>query len=114
MASTKSELGAALGVSFQQVQKYERGTTRVSSSSLVVISKLVGVAPAELLGGLDAPDVASPERDLTRQFLATPCGLEIAKAVLALPLWQAALVAQVAGGLARASDPAGVPERAAA
>jgi transcriptional regulator with XRE-family HTH domain len=31
---TQEELGGALGVSFQQVQKYERGTNRVSSGKL--------------------------------------------------------------------------------
>ena len=37
------ELGKALGVSFQQVQKYERGTNRVSASRLQQISTALDV-----------------------------------------------------------------------
>jgi transcriptional regulator with XRE-family HTH domain len=36
---SQEDLGTALGVSFQQVQKYEKGTNRVASSRLVEIAK---------------------------------------------------------------------------
>jgi transcriptional regulator with XRE-family HTH domain len=38
---SQTELGKALGISFQQIQKYESGYNRVSSSSLWNISKLL-------------------------------------------------------------------------
>jgi transcriptional regulator with XRE-family HTH domain len=47
---TQTQLGDALGVSFQQVQKYERGTNRLSSSSLVIVARVLGVSPSSLLG----------------------------------------------------------------
>lgn len=40
---TQSELAAALGVTFQQVQKYERGANRVSSSKLWLAAEFLGV-----------------------------------------------------------------------
>ncbi len=40
------DLGKALGITFQQIQKYERGTNRVSASRLVQIAKVFGVPPA--------------------------------------------------------------------
>lgn len=40
---TQTALGEALGVSFQQVQKYERGTNRVSSDRLHAIAKALGM-----------------------------------------------------------------------
>jgi transcriptional regulator with XRE-family HTH domain len=36
---SQAELGAALGVSFQQVQKYEKGVNRVSATRLAEIAK---------------------------------------------------------------------------
>lgn len=41
---TQSQLGAAVGVTFQQIQKYERGTNRVSASMLVRAAKALGVS----------------------------------------------------------------------
>ena len=40
---TQAELGAAIGVTFQQVQKYERGANRVSASMLVRIASALGL-----------------------------------------------------------------------
>jgi transcriptional regulator with XRE-family HTH domain len=47
---SQSELGQAVGVTFQQVQKYERGTNRVSSSALILIARALDVPATELLG----------------------------------------------------------------
>jgi transcriptional regulator with XRE-family HTH domain len=41
---SQDDLGKAVGVTFQQVQKYERGTNRVGSSRLYELSKVLGVA----------------------------------------------------------------------
>lgn len=47
---SQSQLGDALGVTFQQIQKYERGANRVSSSALLIISDALDVSPLELMG----------------------------------------------------------------
>jgi len=47
---SQSKLGDRLGVTFQQVQKYERGANRVSISSLVLISEALGCTVGDLLG----------------------------------------------------------------
>jgi transcriptional regulator with XRE-family HTH domain len=47
---SQTKLADTLGVTFQQVQKYERGTNRISSSSLVLIAEALGCSPSELLG----------------------------------------------------------------
>jgi transcriptional regulator with XRE-family HTH domain len=41
---SQTDVGRALGVTFQQVQKYERGTNRVSASRLQQIAKLLDVS----------------------------------------------------------------------
>jgi len=40
---TQTELGESIGVTFQQVQKYENGTNRISSSRLENIAATLGV-----------------------------------------------------------------------
>ncbi len=39
----QSQLGDALGLTFQQVQKYERGSNRISASRLFHLSKILDV-----------------------------------------------------------------------
>lgn len=46
------ELGAAVGVSLVQFQRYETGVSPLSTSRLLVISKVLGVRPGSLLGEL--------------------------------------------------------------
>jgi transcriptional regulator with XRE-family HTH domain len=52
-------LGNAIGVTFQQVQKYERGINRVGSSRLVAIASALQVTPAFFFA--DAKSGADPE-----------------------------------------------------
>ncbi len=40
---TQMELAAELGISYQQLQKYERGTNRVAASRLYLIAKILRV-----------------------------------------------------------------------
>lgn len=62
----QSDLGRALGLTFQQVQKYEKGTNRVSSSKLWDMAKFLRVDVGHFFEGLDAGagmnavDMASP------------------------------------------------------
>jgi transcriptional regulator with XRE-family HTH domain len=107
---TQAELGQTIGVSFQQIQKYERGRNRVSSSTLIALAQVLGVKPSQLLDGLagDAA-VATPAADLVRDLLAAPHGLAIAKAVRTLSTRDAALVAAFATRLAGAGEQAGAP-----
>jgi transcriptional regulator with XRE-family HTH domain len=49
-------LGKAIGITFQQVQKYEKGTNRVGSGRLVLVAQALQVPVAALFGGV--PDAA--------------------------------------------------------
>lgn len=46
---SQSALGEAIGVTFQQIQKYERGKNRVSASMLVKAARVLGISPMALL-----------------------------------------------------------------
>ena len=50
---SQTALGKALGVSYQQMQKYERGANRISASVLVKIARCFGVRPSQLLPDSD-------------------------------------------------------------
>jgi transcriptional regulator with XRE-family HTH domain len=50
------ELGEALGLTFQQIQKYEKGTNRVSASKLHQIAVFLGVDISELFEGANSTD----------------------------------------------------------
>jgi transcriptional regulator with XRE-family HTH domain len=47
---SQTALADVLGLTFQQIQKYERGTNRVSASKLVHAARVLGVTVAELIG----------------------------------------------------------------
>jgi len=57
---SQSELAERIGISFQQVQKYERGTNRVSASTLLAIARALECPPTSLLG-VDQTDAAETE-----------------------------------------------------
>ena len=44
LGMTQSKLGNALGLTFQQIQKYERGTNRIGSSRLYQLSQVLDVS----------------------------------------------------------------------
>lgn len=61
---TQAELGEALGVTFQQVQKYERGLNRISAAALAKIAETLDRPASELLGEPD-PDFPGARALLT-------------------------------------------------
>lgn len=56
---SQEKLGEALGITFQQIQKYEKGSNRVSASTLVGISAALSCNVSDLFSGADQPN-ASP------------------------------------------------------
>ena len=79
---SQERLADALGLTFQQVQKYERGSNRVSASKLYEIAGALQAQVSYFFEGLADPAVAEGEAEPTEQFvhefLMTPEGLELA------------------------------------
>ena len=96
MSSSQSALAEAIGVSFQQVQKYERGANRVSASMMSRIARHLGCRPADLLPA-DGADDAVP---LDLAFLSETGGPELAEAFMSLSPNLRRLVVDLARGLA--------------
>lgn len=59
---SQEKVAAALGLTFQQVQKYEGGRNRVSGSKMFLISQLLGVTPNYFYEGLEM-DLLGPVAD---------------------------------------------------
>ncbi|MBV1707248.1 MAG: helix-turn-helix domain-containing protein [Hyphomicrobiales bacterium] len=57
---SQEKLGDALGVTFQQVQKYEKGTNRIGASRLQQISNFLNVAPSFFFDGARSEGDAAP------------------------------------------------------
>ncbi|HEY2245680.1 MAG TPA: helix-turn-helix domain-containing protein [Xanthobacteraceae bacterium] len=73
---TQTALATPLGVTFQQIQKYENGVNRISSSTLVKLCELLNVKPEQILGNghgvfHSEPDVLAlfHDRDMVRMLL---------------------------------------------
>lgn len=79
---SQERLADALELTFQQVQKYERGANRVSASKLYEVSRALRVSPSYFFEGLSDQDEASmgPGRSSDPMtFLLTREGSELAK-----------------------------------
>jgi transcriptional regulator with XRE-family HTH domain len=80
---SQEKLAESLGLTFQQVQKYERGANRVSASKLYEIARSLQAPVAYFFEGLADPaepaDGEEPRHDhQVHEFLMTPEGLELA------------------------------------
>lgn len=51
---SQERLGQYVGLTFQQIQKYEKGANRIGASRLYQFARLLNVAPAYFFEGLDA------------------------------------------------------------
>jgi transcriptional regulator with XRE-family HTH domain len=88
LGMSQGKLGDALGITFQQVQKYEKGTNRISASRLQHISHILQVPVAFFFEG--APrQPGQPEGTVettppayVSDFLATHDGLALTKAFM--------------------------------
>jgi transcriptional regulator with XRE-family HTH domain len=80
--------GDALGITFQQVQKYEKGTNRISASRLQHVCHILGVPVAFFFeGSPHVPAMAASNKlqfspDQFTDFMATREGLTLAKAFM--------------------------------
>jgi transcriptional regulator with XRE-family HTH domain len=90
LSMSQEKLGNNLGLTFQQVQKYEKGTNRIGASRLQQISNILQVPVSFFFEG--APHVGTaprvdgmseaPSPAYVSDFLATSDGLALTKAFM--------------------------------
>jgi transcriptional regulator with XRE-family HTH domain len=79
---SQEKLGDLLGLTFQQVQKYEKGTNRISVSRLVDIAKILGVDIHFFFNGIKSvkDDAGFSEEEAPpyiSEVMSTPEGLQL-------------------------------------
>ncbi|MCG7505506.1 helix-turn-helix domain-containing protein [Mesorhizobium retamae] len=87
LGMSQEKLGENLGITFQQIQKYEKGTNRVGASRLQAIASILSVPVAFFFE--DAPGQEGTSRGgfaednamaLAAEFCSTPEGLQLNRA----------------------------------
>jgi len=82
---TQQQLAGAVGIKFQQIQKYESGANRVSASRLWDLSQAMDVPVSFFFEGLDEDAQSNAVRDgLSPDLLADKETLELVRAYYAL------------------------------
>ncbi|MCX8998248.1 helix-turn-helix domain-containing protein [Rhizobiaceae bacterium BDR2-2] len=81
---SQTELGNRIGVTFQQVQKYERGSNRVSASKLVEIARALDVDVRLFFDGLEEETGSNDNRPVAQSFVSSRQGLMLNAAFFAI------------------------------
>lgn len=87
LSMSQEKLGDALGLTFQQVQKYEKGANRIGASRLQQIARILQVPVSFFFDGAPAQpgertgsSEEAPSPSYVADFLATSDGLALTKA----------------------------------
>jgi transcriptional regulator with XRE-family HTH domain len=87
LRKSQTDLAKALGITFQQVQKYEKGANRVSASRLQQISLFLEVPVPFFFEGLPVRSEKTDQAGYAHhvaEFLSTSEGIALIKAFMAL------------------------------
>ena len=100
---SQTELGAAIGVTFQQVQKYEKGESRIALSTLAQLRTALQIEAADLLPTLrnDGDPIPDPLAALGSSIV----GVQLARLVGRMRPDQQQSILEVAKAIASASVP---------
>ena len=89
---TQEKLAEALGVTFQQIQKYEKGANRLSVSALIRVGQALEMAPMAIVPELGEGTEGAPP-------IVDPYTLEVARLMGELTLTQRRQLAETVAGL---------------
>lgn len=83
---SQEALANELGITFQQMQKYEKGMNRVSTSALILICRALGITPREILGPFFDGDDSALIQELLQEIALRDSKLkEIQSVIAAMP-----------------------------
>ncbi len=83
LGMSQEKLGESLGITFQQIQKYEKGTNRVGASRLQAISTILGMPVSFFFDGAPTENAGLPgfgeegQADYAGDFLSTSEGIQL-------------------------------------
>jgi transcriptional regulator with XRE-family HTH domain len=85
---SQDNLGEAFGITFQQVQKYEKGVNRMGASRLQHAAEILHVSVPFFFEGApggDAPSEPAPSPAYINEFIASEDGTRLIKAFMRIP-----------------------------
>ena len=86
LGMSQEKLGEAFGLTFQQVQKYEKGMNRMGASRLQHAADILGVAAPFFFegatGGTFKSDGSAPSPAYVNEFVSSEEGLRLARAFM--------------------------------
>lgn len=89
LGMSQEKLAHAIGLTFQQVQKYEKGANRIGSSRLMQIANALDVAPTFFFEGVPGPthkaNTKDGSPDYVAEFVSSSDGLALLKAFMRVP-----------------------------
>ena len=100
LGMSQEKLGEALDITFQQIQKYEKGTNRVSASKLVDMALILKCNIADLFAGTEG--AATPAVQTAPLYSAE--ALRIAGNIDKLPVTQRRALARLVTAMANAEE----------
>lgn len=88
LSMSQEKLGESLGITFQQIQKYEKGTNRIGASRLQHIARVLQVpvsfffedAPGAPGGGSPSGMAEAPQTQYVVDFLSSAEGIQLNRA----------------------------------
>jgi transcriptional regulator with XRE-family HTH domain len=95
---SQQDAAAMLDLTFQQLQKYEKGTNRISPGSLAVLADRYGVGINYFFDGVT--EGQTPRVDYAAQLMSLPYGVDVARDYVRIPNLHRRVVADVARSLA--------------
>jgi transcriptional regulator with XRE-family HTH domain len=89
LGTSQGKVDEAFGLTFQQVQKYEKGANRMGASRLQQAADILGVAVPFFFegaaGGTFKPDGSTPSPAYLNEFVSSEDGLRLVKAFMRIP-----------------------------
>jgi transcriptional regulator with XRE-family HTH domain len=87
LGMSQASLAEALGITFQQIQKYEKGINRIGASRLLRMAEIFGVTVGYFFEdgvATTGDDSMRPETDAVATFMASKEGIALGKAFVAI------------------------------
>jgi transcriptional regulator with XRE-family HTH domain len=78
---SQSDLAGRLGITFQQIQKYEKGINRIGSGRLARLSQVLGVSVSRFFQGSEAGVTSGIPPEALTDLLAKPYAIRMLKAL---------------------------------
>lgn len=109
MGLSQTQLADSVGITFQQLQKYERGANRVSASKLYGMAVTLQTSAAWFFDGMTALEGAAasddPRAKAVQRFMTSEEGVELATLMPRLPAHQRRQVLALAKILCESETP---------